>query len=699
MGFFLLTMAVLFGAAVSLPPAPHSFISAILVSAFIARTGIALRKDLIDKKASKIYALQGYIFSGFLLFTVLKNEFHPFYHLLSEISGGASGLASAVTGRPVSMGITYSGLDAVVFFFAAFASAVLIYKAVPLKKCLLYAAFAIILWFLYIVLWTFLAESTHGLRLNLIEPLTGPLDFKALLFAALSFLYLRFLKNIPATVTDMRLSKADFRAPLAFIAACLVIVSVSSFSAHPPTEGAGRVLIMDMGTDFSVPAHEKYGLNDVGMFGVLPHYLSRSGYQCSVASSFDAGKLSETDVLVFINPMYSLDENELDEVWRFVREGGSALALGDHTGHDEIRLPLNAILEPVGLSLNFDSAFPFKNFWAEDFRLRSSPSLNGISGRHVQIVVGASVSKGFRGKTLVIGKEGFSDLGNIENKENGYLGDMHFNRGERIGDLVLAAEASYGRGKFMVFGDTSHFQNTVISYSFPYIDKIFAYLSRGGGGASPQSSQRGETEFFKASCIIDASHLEVFSRDKSGEAVDGLIACALRAGFMPYLNQSQSLTEMISDKPDVKLVVIIEPAKSFTEKEKKALAQFMENGGSLILSAGYASPKASKELAGYFGFAFDNVPLGRVSPDRNPEMAFWNACPVLHDGAYGEKSLMDIWGYDTIVKKAAGQGGLYIIGDPDFLKNKNLESADSFREGNILFLDRVFADILEGGRL
>jgi hypothetical protein len=90
------------------------------------------------------------------------------------------------------------------------------------------------------------------------------------------------------------------------------------------------------------------------------------------------------------------------------------------------------------------------------------------------------------------------------------------------------------------------------------------------------------------------------------------------------------------------------------------------------------------------------MPIGRIAPDQNPEMAFWNACPVLYNGGEGIESLMEIWGYTTIARKNIGEGSIYVFGDPDFLKNKNLESADTYREGNVLFVNGLLKDIMKG---
>lgn len=694
MGFFLATIAFVFGALTSMPPAAHRFVSAVLILLFCIFTAYDFRKK---KEISKIHILEAYILSIFLIYQILKNQVPLFYFILSKISGGFSSLTGAIIGRPISMSVTYSGIDVIALFLIAFIAAAVMYKRTTPKKCALYILSTVLIWGVYIGLWTHLAESSLTLRLNLLEPVTGPLDYRAALFVMLLSFYMPVYRRLVREDADGQLKKSTKLSPIVILALCGAVTVISALSLRTPIKnGVKQIVFLDTGIDLSVPEHGKYGLDNVGMFGILPHYLNLHGYRCVTVETLDGTLLEETDVLVVFNPMRSLNDNELSEVWRFVEDGGSVLAVGDHTGDEQVRLPLNAILEPVGISLNFDSAIPFKSLWADDFQLRPSPIFSNVTGSQIQMVVGASLNIGYNAKPLVVGKAGYSDLGSIENTADGYLGDMHFSRGERIGDLILAAEASYGKGKFMVFGDTTPFQNTVIPYSYPFIDNIFAYLSDTGKESKAVWEDDG---FFKGACVIGSSHMEIFGRDKSEDAADGLIACAMRAGFMPYLNRNEKLASMQEKQGDTELVVLIEPAVAFSEGELIALEQFMEKGGSVILCAGYESPRASKELAGYFGFSFDPMPIGRIAPDKNPDMAFWNACPVLYQGCPPQdvggdvKSLMEIWGHSTIAYKTVGAGGLYVFADPDFLKNKNIESVDTYREGNVLFLDKLFRDI------
>ena len=636
MGLFLVTIAAVFGLLFSMPDIPQYFIASVFVLALVICTVRLIRKE---KRLSDTHLLQAYIFSGFLLYEVLKKEIPFFYHVLMKIAGGFSVFIGILIGKPVSMGITYSGIDVVVLFLIAFA-AVLISKRVSHKKCLIYMVAMAGIWGLYIALWTYLAESSLTLGLNLLEPITGPLDYRIVLFAMLFAFFMRIYGKLAKENTGIRLTKFVKLAPIILIVFSVSVAALAALSARLPARDEGRQIVFwDTGIDFSVPSYEKYGLDYAGMFGILPHYLNQNGYNCMVVSSLDEDLLRSTDVLVVFNPMYSPSESELAGIWRFVSDGGSVLAVGDHTGGEQVRLPLNAILEPSGISLNFDSAIPFKSLWAEDYRLGTSPVFSGVSGRQIQMVVGASLDAGYFAKPLVVGKEGFSDLGDIDNTADGYLGDMLFNRGERVGDLLLAAEAQYGKGKFMAFGDTTLFQNTIIPYSYPFVNNIFAYLSDTGRQHDFAWEDDG---FFKASCVIDTSHSAVLSRNKSGDSADGLIACAMRAGFMPLLNQNENLCKLLESRDDIKLVIFMEPSAGFSEEELLALDRFMENGGNLLLCAGYNSPEASQRLAGHYGFSFEPMPIGRIAPDKNPDMAFWNACPILYEsGIPGENGDVD----------------------------------------------------------
>jgi hypothetical protein len=641
--------------------------------------------------------IQGGILSVFLLYMLLRKETAFFYRALSDLSLAFSGLAGAFIQRPISMSVTYSGVDIVCLFLIAFAVTGLICREKSALKYLAGLGGVFAVWGIYMALWTVLAENSITLGLNRLEPVTGPLDYRALLFAALLAVYTPVYGKLRAKIAKAPAPGRRAKiAAAALTALCLALYLLSFMNPKAPALIAGKqVIFWDSGIDFTVPADGKYGLDQVGMFGFLPDYLEAKGYVCGVADRIDAQVLETADVLVVINPMTTPDQESLDAIWRFVRRGGGLLAAGDHTGDRQIRLPLNAMLEPAGMSFNFDSAIPFQNLWPDAFVMRRSPVFSNVSRCQIQAVVGASLEFAYGARPLLIGKTGYSDAGDLNNEADGFLGDMRFSRGERVGDLVLAAEAGYGAGKMLAFGDTSFLQNTTLAYSYPLIDNLFAYLANDGAEAvyGPSSSRD-----YAASCLIDAGHMPSFKTDKSGDAADGFIASVLRAGMIPYVGRRTELARSIEETQDLKLVALVEPALSLSAEDLLSLQNFVADGGTAMLFGTYRSPEATRALFAHFGFAFENLPVGRISPARNPEMAFWNACPLLYDGrptaqTPETENLMDIWGYGVIARLNLGRGRVYAFGDGDFIKNKNLESIDAYRKGNIDFIGGLLRDI------
>jgi hypothetical protein len=182
-----------------------------------------------------------------------------------------------------------------------------------------------------------------------------------------------------------------------------------------------------------------------------------------------------------------------------------------------------------------------------------------------------------------------------------------------------------------------------------------------------------------------------FSADKSDDAPDGFIAAVLRAGMIPRVSRTSLLSESMGEAGDLRLIALIEPASPLSENENRALEDFVRGGGDLMLFGTYRSPRATKELFSRFGFSFENIPIGRVAPEMAPEMAFWNACPLLYEGrpaaeSPGVESLIEIWGYSVIVRRDLGKGAVYAFADSDFIKNKNLENVSTYRKGNVDFI-------------
>ena len=279
---------------------------------------------------------------------------------------------------------------------------------------------------------------------------------------------------------------------------------------------------------WDIPEYGKYGREASGMFGLLPIYLTASGYECEIVVENSTAFLNSIQPEIIINnttnnttaqseystieryvnltdyvsiiesPIITKDilknvqifvvtnintsfsQNEKDIIWEFVENGGSLLVSGDHTNVGGIQQPLNDLLTPAGIQFRFDSALPLdsKFKWLTSYQLFHNSITSEIqSADEIQISVGASLDISFSSFPVLVGRYAFSDEGDVENEDLAYLGNYEYNYGEQLGDVILVAGSYYGSGKVIVFGDTSSFQNSAMAYSYPFIQGVFSWLN------------------------------------------------------------------------------------------------------------------------------------------------------------------------------------------------------------------------------
>jgi hypothetical protein len=410
--------------------------------------------------------------------------------------------------------------------------------------------------------------------------------------------------------------------------------------------------------NWTKPQSGEYGLIKAGMFGMLRSYLEAAGYaMVDLTGQLRAETLTRLDTLVVINPVRSFSEAEQRAVWDFARRGGSLLVLGDHTDLMGMQEPLNRLLEPVGIRFGFDSAFALRYHWRCCQELRPHALTQSImDDRETQIGTGASLSWDLRHydiRPIILGRYAFSDAGNRSNGGQGaFLGDYRYQFGERIGDIVLVAEARYGLGRVLVFGDTSSFETLALPNSYRFVERTFRYLvssrrekpwvlpvsvallavgvvalgmSRIPGGlsllfpllllvadASHGFSPRAAARPLDRAKVglLDVTHASLFSPQLfEKDSIAGVFMALARAGYLPLaLRDFQSL-----NRGETRLLMCIEPIQSFSPREIRELKKFLQAGGCLIVAAAPSDLRASNQLAALGGMKFTSTPLGAVT--------------------------------------------------------------------------------------
>jgi hypothetical protein len=498
-----------------------------------------------------------------------------------------------------------------------------------------------------------------------------------------------------------------------------------------------KVLLYDDGTlDWSVPQYGRYSGRAGGMFGSLGPFLGRHNCQ-AVRGALTEGALENANVLVVFNLGHKFSAAEKSRIWAFVAAGGSLLAVGDHTGTTTIREPFNDLLTPVNIRFNFDSAMPRRMLWAEGLECFQHYTTCGLdSAADTQISVGASLSIGWPARPVVVGPHGFSDKGDLQNAAVGYLGDRQYSNDERLGDVVLVATADYKKGKVLVFGDTTSFQNGALALSGDFVRAILQWLPMPDPGAVKvlscvilavavallwvwigakaswsvawmslfACSYLGYATSLQAGrhcsrptaaapdgkeALIDASHLSRCNLDLwLPDGVGGLAQNLMRKNYLPIVTHRFSRQLLRQSR----LVFLVAPAKAFRASELNAYETFVREGGSLFISVGYEDAAPCRELLQRFGLQLRNLPLGPISPETNSvPINFLNAWPVSGDPGVTEV-LCQLGDRPLVVCRRYERGKVFLIGDSGFFLNRNLEMAESFNMENIQFLRKLIPD-------
>ena len=437
--------------------------------------------------------------------------------------------------------------------------------------------------------------------------------------------------------------------------------------------------------NWETPSPERLGLVNSGMFGLLRRSLDRLAQarlgRLVMADSITSKMLETASLAIFINPTRCLSGSEVEALRSFVTAGGGMLVLGDHTDIAGSRGALNSVLAFTNIRFNFDSAVALRKFWRGCLEIRTHPVTRGIDDEvSLQIATGASLAIASPAEPIVLGKYGFADRGDSSNGGfKAFLGNLTHEPCERLGDVVLVAAQRLGRGRVLVFGDTSPFQNGSLPITWRLVENSIGWLM--GIDVNRESGDQLQLGYGTSIAIIDftlrsAASLEPFNSN----SLSGLANCLARLDIEPRI--ARSTREWL---PAARYMFVVSPRRSL-EPHIGYLMNYMRLGGNLILAQGCEAPLAAQSLLDSVGLAIESTELGRGQPGSPHHR---RAFPIRVTCQGDTLTLASVFGYPTIVVKQVGQGWLTLIGDPGFLLDENLESERTAIPQNVDFIRRL----------
>jgi hypothetical protein len=365
---------------------------------------------------------------------------------------------------------------------------------------------------------------------------------------------------------------------------------------------------------------------------------------------------------MMINLKSPFNSTDLNDIHEFIKSGGNLLVFGDHTSmfvpyknYAVGRDYLDEVLEPTGIKINTDTADNIQDHWTYADTPLPHYVTKDIGFEVAASSVGASLDLKGNARPILIGRYGFSDKSNPITE--GHLGDRTYEKDEALGDLILAASSTYGKGNVLVFGDTSYIFNSELPFRYKLVyDSINWLMSRELGCAAAltwlsfiifaalvayilirrphpkitisflayvaviialslivsgningfliQPSPKAE----EGIAWIDHSHLNQFNMQNfHSDSVSGLTTNLYRNAYLPMIiDYKRDFSEVSKGK----LIFILAPNEGYTQEESSRLRKFVEDGGLLVMSAGQKSSDSLDLLLKSFDLQIGDLPLG-----------------------------------------------------------------------------------------
>ncbi len=536
-----------------------------------------------------------------------------------------------------------------------------------------------------------------------------------------------------------------FSAVAVVIAFCGIIAVVLQLNWPAAPRADVKVALYEHGfINWLKPTHDRpsnaYGSRSSGMFGNLEPMMGCMGWSAERIDTISAATLDAKDILVIINQKEPLPEQSLADISQWVQRGGSLLVLGDHTFVKNGVFSLNEPLEDSAIRVVNDSADYFIGGWLHSlghWPHQTSAFLHDATNE-AGCVVGASLDIQYPATPLVIGRYGYSDPADMSQPQKGFLGTLEYESGERLGDIVLVAGQDVGAGKIAVVGDTSGFVNAIQTQTWPFTQRVFSWLGSAGraavsrwrdicglglfiivfsasvalsrrspfvvpivclamcaatygarqvlttvGQPRPLASTVDEVDGLYNVAVVDLSHNGRHSLEGWREtAINGVYLNLMRDQWFAIGSKTFDADQIKA----ARLFVSIAPTQPYTAAEVAVLEDFMEAGGTVVVAADWEDRHGAGSLMALAGAELVHKPLGRAQtnvPGSTVQPAFWRAWPVRGDEHC--ETWVALRDEPVVVRRAVGSGQMIIIGDGEFLLNKNLEKEEGAILSNVQF--------------
>ena len=435
-----------------------------------------------------------------------------------------------------------------------------------------------------------------------------------------------------------------------FVAAALPFAAV--FSTGPCGLAGKKFLALDSSrSGWARPSHDQpAGRDGADTFGMLGDFVESLGGRWASSADISAGQLADANVLVVLEPNLPWQDGQLARIDEFVRGGGSLLVACSVDANGAC----NELLDALAVRLRPGRAVSAAGGWAAAVEAMSHPTTVGIAGGAGAFGPDGRASLELRlpAGPILTGRWGWADAANAGG--TGAPANGAYDAGEKLGDLVMAAEEKAGRGTVVALADGRSLTNIATVRSHAFTARLLGYLAarpagpdetwrqvvllvagavlvlllvgRAGAfrpvaaavflGAGLWVATQATAQFCQplpdgrnrtpnSLACIDASHLGDFSaRTGDPAALDELELALMRSGML-----AMSMERFDARRLERAGVLIsVAPRRAFSADERKALTDFVRGGGVFICLAGWQQRDAVSDMLADFGLAVGEAP-------------------------------------------------------------------------------------------
>ncbi len=612
------------------------------------------------------------------------------------LMGALGQFAGMLAGEPLDVGVTYGGFDYLVIAAVIYGGWLYGTPAPRLRRGLIVAAVFVAGHVAYLVLLAH-AESLRALLPDMVVPTENDRDalgvwtwgnaahrllpwnvplLAMLIYGVILAFMLRWTAWLPDGNAEerpagkehgqrWRLPGGEAR-PVDWVrsfgpAALALLLPLLGWLAPGTSDLNGKTLVAyeASASGWLRPVHGEMEVPADESFGMLPVLVKSLGAAFVRSADLAPSDLADADAVLLLHPDRPWQPEQLDRLWDYVRGGGSLLVAGDpRVAQRGAASSFDEALRPTAITVRDDTVVGHQPNWQDGLQRFSHPTVTGVDGgaNGFGFRYASSLRLGWSARPMVAGRYGYG----IPGADAAITSIHRYTSGDRLGDLVLAAQQRLGSGRVVVLGGTSPLANQTLVGSYEFTGRLLGYLA--SRGSSPQAGWRQLMTLLAAAGLIflllwqpapeqvglsavilaimlasmaaasgwssrvlpdgrahkprnniayvTATHAEFYGREPfSANGLAAFYRTLMRNDYLPL--SMFDFTEARLERAG--MLIAIAPVRPYSAAEVAMVRQFVQRGGHFICMIGAEQSRPNQPLLEAFGF---QVPPSPVYPNE-----------------------------------------------------------------------------------